>query len=629
MIGKLHTVKNAFINLVKSQYIYIIGVVLFTYKAIILNVLLGMNIGKEMYFITAAVPMLILLPCISKNKKFSIIYLNIMYSIATLFIFANYIYYQYSNNFLSLYQIENLEYGKEIGAGLDFLIKFKSIVFFWLDNFIIILISTILQKKVTRQEKKSKLLKIVFCIIVLLFNIIVISSKVDRTAKYYIYNKTLMVEHISIYYYHMEDAKEYIGESIFKEKVDYANLEEIYNTVKKDKQEWTEYTGVSSNNNVIILQLESLNEFIINKTINGEEITPNINKFFKENIYCSEMYNQGLGTTADSEHTTLNSMFPLENGRVFQKYYNNKWFDLFSQLEDNGYYTSFMHPNVSDFWNRYHMYSLGYKVNEYNDISKFDSNGEMAGEFFSDEQFFSQSVEKTAEYKEPFCTMLVSVTTHIPYSLEGINNLEDKINLDVSNIEDEETRNYLLSCNFVDYSFGRFLEELEKSGLDENTILIVYGDHGAGLQNEETLSLIFSENGAKYNENIEKLKDTHIPFGMRVPEISDKINIVTAKEKMDIKPTILDLLGIRDKFSLGESIFTSKDYAFIKGIGFVTKDEYYIDEKFINRNTNEEIEPDENLIYLTNKMNDEMILSDTIIKNNLIQKMSSYSSRSN
>ena len=47
-----------------------------------------------------------------------------------------------------------------------------------------------------------------------------------------------------------------------------------------------------------------------------------------------------------------------------------------------------MHPNVNTFWNRYVVYDSGDKINEYNDITKFNNNGEMAGEFFSDEQFF-------------------------------------------------------------------------------------------------------------------------------------------------------------------------------------------------------------------------------------------------
>ena len=46
------------------------------------------------------------------------------------------------------------------------------------------------------------------------------------------------------------------------------------------------------------------------------------------------MYNQGLGTTADSEFEMENSMYPLENGYVFQKYYDNTWSDIYTTLRN-------------------------------------------------------------------------------------------------------------------------------------------------------------------------------------------------------------------------------------------------------------------------------------------------------
>ena len=46
------------------------------------------------------------------------------------------------------------------------------------------------------------------------------------------------------------------------------------------------------------------------------------------------MYNQGVGTTADAEHSLATGMFPLENGRVFQKYYDNDWNDMYTLLKN-------------------------------------------------------------------------------------------------------------------------------------------------------------------------------------------------------------------------------------------------------------------------------------------------------
>lgn len=610
-------------NILRNNYIYIFGVILLTYKALLMNKLLGMNIEKEMYIITMAVPMVIMFPSINKKGKRSFIFANIVYFICSILIYANYIYYNYSTNFLSVFQIENVKYAEEIGISLQYLINLKSVFIFFIDNVVFLTLSILILK----YRKKDKLMlinkrypKYIILILIIILNIVILNKKIDGAYEDYIYNKTLMVEHISIYYYHLEDIKDYIKESFIKEKVDYSKINQIYEQNKKDKSVNTNFTGIAQGKNVIILQLESINEFVINSTIDGKEITPNLNKFYKENIYFTNMYNQGIGTTADSEHTILTSMYPLENGRVFQKYFSNKWFDMYSQLKENGYYTSFMHPNVNTFWNRYLVYNTGYKIDEYNDISHFDSNGEMAGEFFSDEQFLTQAVYKMESYEKPFICMMSAISTHIPYSLEGISNLDEKLSIDVSNVESDEISRYLLACNFVDYSFGKFMEEIENTDLLENSILIVYGDHGAGLQNLETVETICKQNGKDYNENIENLLNVHIPFGMKIPNFEARV-IENSVSKIDIKPTIMNLLNIEDKFSIGTDVFSGKDYSFIKGIGYVTKENYYINGEYFNRSDNNVIKPNDELIRLMIKMSDEMFLSDTIIKNNLISRI--------
>lgn len=67
----------------------------------------------------------------------------------------------------------------------------------------------------------------------------------------YTYNKTLMVENISIYYYHVEDIKEYIKENLIKEKTDYDQLNKIYEENKNSKKVNKELTGIAKGKNVM------------------------------------------------------------------------------------------------------------------------------------------------------------------------------------------------------------------------------------------------------------------------------------------------------------------------------------------------------------------------------------------
>ena len=617
----MERIRKVMIQTITNNSIFIVFVVLLTYKAVLLNGMLGIKTNINLLFTLFSIPMLLMIPTIGRKKKSTFLYANILYGILTLIIYSNFVYYNYSTSFLSLYQIENLQYSDEIGMSLQYLVKLGELLIFFGDNILIAILSVYVYRKrqtTSLLEVPKKYTKYIFIVLIFLYAMGTY-IKIDPMYKEYIYNKTMMMEHIGIYYYHIEDAKEYSMENLVKEKIDNVKLEEIYEKNISKKYKNTSFAGTQQGKNVIILQLESINEFVVNKKVNGTEITPNLNKFYKDNIYCTDMYNQGLGTTADSEHTVATSFYPLENGRVYQKYFKNTWDSLYTDLNKQGYYTSFMHPNVNTFWNRYLIYNNNYGINEYNDISQFDSKGEMAGEFFSDEQFFIQAVEKMSTYKLPFCTMMVAISTHIPYSLEGIENLDQKLTLDVSTMESEELKNYLLACNFVDYSFGEFLKQLEQQNLLENSIIVVYGDHGASIQDVEAIKKLYAENHQIYNEGIEKFENVHVPFGMKIPGISSMM-VTNTVSKLDVKPTILDLLGIQDKISLGESIFSGKDYSFVKGIGYVTSEEYCINGRYIDRKTGKEIQENERLKKLSQQMEEELYFSDTVIKHNLLKQ---------
>ena len=401
---------------------------------------------------------------------------------------------------------------------------------------------------------RNRIMKIIIILLIIVLNIFFIKEKINDIYQAKGYNKSLIVQDISIYYYHYEDAKDYFSSLFGKEKIDEEKFQTVYDNCINVEKTLTDYTGIAQDSNVIILQLESLNEYIIGKQVNGKEITPNLNKFFNDNIYCSDMYNQGLGSTADSEFEMENSMYPLENGYVFQKYYNNTWLDIYSTLRENGYYTSFMHPNTSTFWNRDEVYNTGYQIDEYNDINSLQ-NIEQAGEFYSDEGFLEEAVQIMNSYEGKFCTILVSVTTHIPFYLDGVSDLENKVTITQDDVSE-----------FEDY-----------------------------------------------------IKEVHVPFGMKIPGLECNDTIKRSAAKIDIKPTILDLLDVEDKFSIGNTIFSGKDYSFIKGLGYVTSTNYCINGIYYDREKIEEIEENEDLQSLLKQMEDEIYLSDTIIKNDLIK----------
>ena len=64
------------------------------------------------------------------------------------------------------------------------------------------------------------------------------------------------------------------------------------------------------------------------------------------------------------------------------------------------------------------------------------------------------------------------------------------------------------------------MEDLERTGLIEKSLFIVYGDHGSGLNCVDDIKKLYKENGVEYTEFEDSVKEVHIPFGIKIPGIN-------------------------------------------------------------------------------------------------------------
>ena len=120
-----------------------------------------------------------------------------------------------------------------------------------------------------------------------------------------------------------------------------------------------EMFGLADGRNLIVVSMESLQNFVINNDMNGYEVTPFLNSLTKDKdtFYFSNFYHQtGLGKTSDSEFIVENSLYGLGGGAVFFTHGGNKFHSMAESLNEEGYYTNVMHPNNKSFWNRDMMY---------------------------------------------------------------------------------------------------------------------------------------------------------------------------------------------------------------------------------------------------------------------------------
>ena len=627
-IEKIKEILNKAINSI--WFPIFIGIIIFFKAILFYNNTINIDDKLELETIIGTMSFSVVLVCFlcilpNRGRAISAICIDIFFSIL---LFSDNVYYIYSNSVLSVAQITNLQYGEEIMSTLPMVIQAKQILYF-VDIIIFMLLIIFKIVKIYKKEKNTRkqlILKYIVGIIgVIMF--CVVSVQYIQKGKEKSYNKDLQIREATIFGYHIFDIENALN---IKNQTKYKNYKDMFYDYENLKKQYeTEYSntennlkGILQDKNVIILQLESIQEFVVNKEINEKQITPNLNKFLSENIKFTNMHMQSYSTTADSEHSTITSLYPMENGMSFSKYYTNTYDDLFKIFKNSNYYTSYMHGNYPYFWNRGNVYGR-LKLDDLSLKEQFSDLSENINGDLSDELLYKQAVQKIKQFKTPYISYIVTASSHTPYTLEGLQD-RSKITIDVGKYKDTYFGDYLEAVNYADYAFGVFIDELKKEGLYDDTAILVFGDHnGINMYNEEMIDFLNYIDKDLTDVDL-KLNYTRVACGMKIPGIKN-IKIDKPVNKLDIKPTLAYLCNVQDGISLGTNMFGRKDFVSLNNERIIAND-YYYDEEWYNRKTGEQINMetiDQNTKQMLNKyyenMKTELDISNSISINNLLK----------
>ena len=330
------------------------------------------------------------------------------------------------------------------------------------------------------------------------------------------------------------------------------------------------YFGLAKGRNIIVIQVEALQDFVINLNYNGQEPTPNLNKLLqKDSIYFNRFYQQlGKGGTSDAEFVTQNSLYPSMDLPAYSKYQNNKFPGLPMILRDIGYNTMAFHAYKPEFWNRQNIYPMmGY--NRFINMHDF-SPEEIFGWGLSDKHFFKQSAKFLSSARKPFYSFLITLSSHHPYALPK------KYKTIQLQPEHESTTlgNYIQAIHYTDDALGLFIEELKRYGLYEDSMIAIYGDHGGiscGVAENDRLMSGLLCHEYSFDESLNVPLIIHIP-GTTVNET----NIIVGGQ-MDFLPTMLNLLGIKEQRTklFGQDLLNAES-------GFVASQSNMIKGSFID-----------------------------------------------
>jgi len=235
------------------------------------------------------------------------------------------------------------------------------------------------------------------------------------------------------------------------------------------------FKGIAKGRNVIVIQLEAFQDILINKSIDGIEITPTMNKLARENVYFKNFFQQaGQGNTSDAEYLTNTSLFVPPNGAASQTYADKDLPSLPKMFKSIGYQAVTFHTNDVEFWNRKELYAaLG-----------FDHHYDKT--FFKDEDFlffgasdpvlYRKTAEEMARLQNEgtkFYSNVISLTSHHPFNLPENRRL---IKLPAK-YQNTFVNDYITAENFADHALGQFVDALKANGVWDNSLIVIYGDH--------------------------------------------------------------------------------------------------------------------------------------------------------
>lgn len=586
---------------------------------------------------------------IKKEKRIRyFITLSIIFNIVCI---VNSIYYHYYSSFASISLIANITFASDVSdAIVENVLKAVDLIYIWQTITLVIIYKKTNKKEyIKHKENKKKLVKTGLITSLSLFAVAALFMPLNAWSRLYnLWNRESVVMNHGIYVYQLDDFIQSLTPKITSVLGHDKALKKVTDYYKENKYTPSnnEYTNIFKGKNIIVIHAESMQKFAMDLTFNNKEVTPNLNKLANEGIFFSNFYSQvGVGTSSDAEFTFNTSLMPSTKGTVFVNYFDRDYISIPKLLKEQGYYTYSMHANTGEFWNRNTMHkSLGYDKFYNKDSYTID---ETIGLGLSDKSFFRQSVDIMKQIKEeenkPFYSLLIMLSNHTPFSDLAL--MEDyKTTIDVTIDNQTVTRdylnnttmgNYLRSVHYADSAIGEFIDNLDKEGLLENTVLVIYGDHDARLDFEDFNLLynydpitdtIKTENDegyipyTKYNYEL----DRKVPFIIWTKDQNYNLNVNTPMGMIDVLPTLGNMIGIHSDYQLGKDIINLKGddntVTFIDG-SFLTSKVYYNSPKGEIYSINNEPITEEYIKERAKKSSDLIEISNDIITYDFIKEI--------
>lgn len=294
--------------------------------------------------------------------------------------------------------------------------------------------------------------------------------------------------------------------------------------------------GVARGANLLVIQAEALQGWVIGATVDGQEITPFLDRLRRRALYYDTVVDvTAQGMTSDAEYAVLNSQYPLGQGAVAFLRAGNQFHTVAHALAEAGYSTLSAHPFKRGFWNRATLHPrYGFER------SLFERElgpGPTIGWGLADDAFFSRMVPELVAARRPFFALLITLSLHHPYDAFP----PELRRLALGRLEGTSLGNYLHGMRHLDASLERLFAELAAAGLADSTAVAIYGDHDSRLGVTPEIAALAGEPAGSPSL---ALRLERVPAFLVLPggQITGEVDAVGSH--VDLAPTWLHYLGV-------------------------------------------------------------------------------------
>lgn len=303
--------------------------------------------------------------------------------------------------------------------------------------------------------------------------------------------------------------------------------------------------------NLLIVFAESLESWVLEKKVDGKEITPCLNRLLKEKstLYAPNVLTQVKGgRSIDAQLMICSGLLPLMNGTYSSLYYDNTFYTLQKAMRGLKHSRSYLLTidKVST-WNQGAVArSFGTDtIISYHDFKMTEAFG--THKRIGDASFFQQCREKIERGEvwkpgESVYMQFVTYSGHAPFKLpDHLRTITFPASIP------EKAADYMTTAHYTDKAIGDFVDYLKTLPQYKETIVVIVGDHEGLASYRQELVGNPACRGLVSDKQLTPFIVLNSPVGMRYDKFMGQI---------DIYPTLLNLMQL-DAYrwhGLGQSI---------------------------------------------------------------------------